>query len=329
MAEDRLSAKVAELQQAKERAEAALLERDGDVLNLRFESDGATATIARLRKQLRDMQVERDVAARLVRTGGGGGGGGGAAGHDAVARAWDSVAEPRKAGERFKRERDLEEVVTKLKRVVEKLQTENDRLKRHREGGGRETQLAKEVRELRSKLKAVEDERERAVSTASGAAEGRLEITQLKDNRSRLQRDLKRTSAQVESLRRRATEAEEARRRVESELEECNGRNQRLTTQLDEERRRSSSRAGAQGGGMANTYGGGGQGELEALRKEVARMKRAGGAGGAGGGGEGAAAELERQCASLRDQLREERRLVSDLKSELGAFDHNFFEEVR
>jgi hypothetical protein len=77
---------------------------------------------------------------------------------------------------------------------------------------------------------------------------------------------------------------------------------------------------------MANTYGGGGQGELEALRKEVARMKRAGG--GAGGGGGGAAAELERQCASLRDQLREERRLVSDLKSELGAFDHNFFEEV-
>ena len=42
-----MSAKVTELQQAKERAEAALLERDGDVLNLRFESDGATATIAR------------------------------------------------------------------------------------------------------------------------------------------------------------------------------------------------------------------------------------------------------------------------------------------
>ncbi len=66
----------------------------------------------------------------------------------------------RKPGERFKRERDLENVVDALKRVVDKQKKEIERLQKQSVSNTKYVELTNEIRESRRKCSDLEGENE-------------------------------------------------------------------------------------------------------------------------------------------------------------------------
>ncbi len=92
-------------------------------MELRFELERLRQESARLRRRCVELQSARELARLLPDASM-------SAGTTTTTSSSSSSSSSRAAGERFRRERDLEGVVDQLKRVVDKQKTELERLRR-------------------------------------------------------------------------------------------------------------------------------------------------------------------------------------------------------
>uniref|UniRef100_A0A7S2SL22 Centrosomal protein of 290kDa coiled-coil region domain-containing protein n=1 Tax=Mucochytrium quahogii TaxID=96639 RepID=A0A7S2SL22_9STRA len=147
--EDEIRHQLAESRKAERALEAELLERDNTILELRFELEQETE---RQRKPSRPVLGE------------------------------GKISEPRRgAGELFKRERDLENVVESMKKVVSKLQSENERLKRSTSGNARYSELGKRVKELERERDQLETSNEALSRRVQQNSEASTKVIRLED----------------------------------------------------------------------------------------------------------------------------------------------------
>ena len=104
---------------------------------LRFDLEESKLELERVKRRMNEL----DMAYRAAMADSGAAGGGGA-----------SEADKKQAGARFKRDRDAEGVVEALKRVVEKLRNENEKLRRGANEASKVHEAEKRAKELRGKV---------------------------------------------------------------------------------------------------------------------------------------------------------------------------------
>ncbi len=127
MQEERLRDEIDFLKRSKLELESALLDRDSKVLESRFDIEAAEVDIERLRRRVSELeQVNR--ALRNIATANGNERGHGTHGHSDLYDA--GITGGQSGTKASKREQELEAVVETMRRVVDKLRNENDRLKR-------------------------------------------------------------------------------------------------------------------------------------------------------------------------------------------------------
>jgi hypothetical protein len=97
--------------------ESHVVEKESKMMEYRFEIDSKETELIRLKRRINELEN----ITRTIGGAGGGGGGGGGRGESPSLRT---------AGSRFNKERDTEMVVESLRKVVDKLKAENERLKR-------------------------------------------------------------------------------------------------------------------------------------------------------------------------------------------------------
>ncbi|CAM9896164.1 unnamed protein product, partial [Choristocarpus tenellus] len=185
-ARDELSAQRAAMREL----EGQLLERDAANVELRFDLEARAAEADRLRRRASELQAE------AVAAGGGGGGG------------RDGVRQP---GGRFKRERDLESVVDALKRVVEKLRSENDRLRRGAAEGAIKAEADKAAKDAKRRASDLQVEVSMLRGKASAADDAVQRLAQKQDMINQLRRQLRSKEADIKRLAQRAEDLQRSK----------------------------------------------------------------------------------------------------------------------
>eukprot|EP00904_Undaria_pinnatifida_P003934 jgi/Undpi1/13541/HiC_scaffold_8.g03200.m1 len=202
-ARDELSAQ----KNARRELERQVLDSDAANMELRFDLEARAAEAERLRRRATELQA-------AVRVRGAGDSSGGAKGAAAL----------RPPGGRFKRERDLEGVVDALKRVTEKLRSENERLRRAAGDGGARAEAERGAREAKKRAAALREEVERLDAKAKEADGAVLKLAQKQDLINQLRRKLKARDEDLRSFQERSEELEETKALLSAELEAANQR---------------------------------------------------------------------------------------------------------
>ncbi|CAM9189161.1 unnamed protein product [Chrysoparadoxa australica] len=183
-----------------------VLDRDAAAMELRFDLEASTAEKDRLRGRLHELEHALHAANLL-----GGGGKGSSCGE-------------RTAGGRFKRERDLEGVVEALKRVVEKLRAENDRLRRGAAHSAKTAEVEKRAREAKSKVTELQGEVASLRTRAAAGDDAIQRLAQKQDLINQLKRQLKGRDEDLKRARKWLQEVEDAKAVLATELEVANRR---------------------------------------------------------------------------------------------------------
>jgi len=237
----------------------------------------------------------------------------------------------KKAGDRFKRERDLEGVVEALKSVVEKLKAENDRLRKGAAESVKIAEAEKKARELKSKLNSMQQEMKSLRSRAETGEEASLKLAMKTDALNQTKKQLRAQEEAVRAIKNRMENMESDKMSLERELNRANARVISLEKELIGARANS-------GGNYTyvddHVQDGNSNVELARLKAVVAdqkdvietlRNQRATSQGKDGGKDyEGKVKEISKLRKEM-DQLSEENQR---LMSELSAFDLDFFEEI-
>jgi len=208
--EDSLRQQLAQARRDLRTLEGDMLERDNTILELRFDLEQAVALNDRASARTGFEGKASDQVSLVARSPSAG-----------------SIASARRPGERFKRERDLENVVDSMKKVVSKLQAENERLKRSNSGNARYAELQKQVKALRQEKQALEttnDALGRRLQTFTAAS---AKAARLEDVVKGLKKQLRERSATAEQEARRAELLGEENGRLTEELEQASARLQR------------------------------------------------------------------------------------------------------
>lgn len=319
--------------------EAQLLERDAQTLELRFESEEKAAERLRLQRRVK----EQEEALKLFRDGA-------TQGHDLPFSrlAASGVPSGTGTGTASRREAELEAVVESMKRVVEKLRGDNERLRRGiggplsgagpaaptspprattnapagvaSQGSGNQGELEKKLAAERRKTDKLAEELAALRTKVAEKDESQARLSQKTQQVSTLQKKLQKKeeefARQLQDNSRLVAEKEALAKRVsqlEAQLQTLPHNKAGLSTFEEEEVLR-------QLAGM--------QAENDSLRLEVGDLRRklstaaaaSNSAAVASRGGPAAGAG-----AVELDRLREEN---AKLKSELAAFDLDFFEEI-
>ena len=347
MREDALREELGVVKKARRDLESKLLQRDGDAVELKFEIEQANVDKSRLTRRVGELTNALQAAKRL-----GGGRGGGEGGGDGE----------REAGGRFKRERDLEGVVDALKRVVEKLKGENERLRRGAADSVQGAESERRAKDAMRKAQGLQEENKSLRTRALAGDEAVQRLAQRQDLINQLRRQMKGRDDEMKTLQRKLEETGRSKSMLVDEMEHAQKRTGNLEKELLASRRE------------VDRGGGGGRGrdgereEMDRLERElkeqaeVIKTLREGnrGMGGSRGGGEGGGREvyaLKQQVADLKSQMqgvnrdkeRLERRNAGGMSSreggvmaenkklkeqnaslakELQAFDLDFFEEI-
>ena len=315
--------------------EGRLLERDNLIMELRFDVEAATTGGPLLERRVRELETSnRALASQLVqmdRRGGGGGRNGGSPSSQL------SSSQKRKAGERFKRERDLEGVIESQNRVIMKIQSENERLTKRGVSASKIIEAQKELRELRRRTKELESERQDLLDRAASAASAKLDNGRSKDLIRQLKRKVTTTEKKTNEHRRNAEVAMDEKRRLETELAQAN--TQLTKAERDVERLMTRGSSSSSSSSSSSTATARAEEELRRvatendnlsteltlvksrlvdaennLRTARSRSSSSSTSSGGGGGGGKREQELEEENAKLR--------------AELESFDLEFFEEV-
>jgi chromosome segregation ATPase len=315
--------------------EGRLLERDNLIMELRFDVEAATTTMPLLERRVRELETSnRALASQLVQMDRRGSGSGNSRHGSASPGRALSSSQSRKAGERFKRERDLEGVIESQNRVIMKMQAENERLTKRGVSASKIVEAQKELRTLRRRNKEFEAERQELLDRAAAASSAKLDVGKTKDLVRQLKRKLNTNEKKTNELRRNANDAVSVRRRVEEELAQANSQ----LSKAEKDVERLMTRGGATtSSSSSSSRGGRSEAELrriaeenDALSSELNQVKsqlvsaerelrsassgsRASSGASSGGGGR-REKELEEENAKLR--------------AELESFDLEFFEEV-
>ena len=325
--EERLKDELEIARRQKLELEAALLDRDARAIEHRFDLESKEVEVDRLKKRVRELEAAYRAAAAA--TGLGGTAGAGAGKYSSAGPGAGGGA----AG--AQRERDLEGVIEAMKRVVDKLKAENDRLKKG--GGGDATKAAeaeKRVAAEKKRADKAEEELKGMAAKLKGHEESSQKLMQKQDLVTKLRKQLKAREDELSALQAEGSTNSDEVSSLRRKLQTQDSRIQQLESSLQQAEAKASRAASA----PAPVAGGRGDRETDILRKRVAeteaeaealkadlaaaqrRLSEQGSGAGAGAGGPHPAAVQ----AELR-QLREENK---NLRQELSAFDLDFFEEI-
>jgi chromosome segregation ATPase len=345
MREEALREELSIVKKAKRDLEGKLLQRDGDAVEFKFEIEQANIDKGRLTRRVGELTNALQAAKRLG--GGSGGGGGGAGGDD------------REAGGRFKRERDLAGVVDALKRVVEKLKGENERLRRGAADSVHGAESERKAKDAMHKAQGLQEENKSLRTRALAGDEAVARLAQRQEAINQLRRQMKSRDDEMKVLQRKLEEASRSKGMMVDEMEHSAKRTAALEKELLAARRD----VGRGGGGIGAAEE---REEIQRLERELKEQasviktlrestRSAGGGDGGSGGREAYAlrqqiADLKTQMAAIaRDKERLERRSAGGMSSregsimaenkklkdqnaslakELQAFDLDFFEEI-
>ena len=287
--------------------ESRLIERDNLVLELRFDTETAKAEQAGYNRRILELEASNRALVAQV----------GSDGDDSRS------SRPRQAGDRFKRERDLEGVIDSQNRVIMKLQAENERLARKGVSTSKLQEKTKEVRELKAVVQSLEEEKEKLLDRAASASEARMGSARLKEQVSQMRKDLKRKGEELSNLRKEVDEVRTGKSRLQNELEQANeqiyrnrlkresGRGEsdkaetdRLATDLAD----AESRVTSLERQLADA-----QSELRKRERDLERIERS------------STSTSDARLVENNRSLREEN---AKLRDELSSFDMEFFEEI-
>ncbi|CAK8989635.1 Centrosomal protein of 290 kDa (Cep290) [Durusdinium trenchii] len=274
--EDELRQQLSDTRKELRSLEGDLLERDNTILELRFELE---------QESLRSQRTETKHS-ELVPF------------EASVAGSPSSAAARRKPGERFKRERDLENVVDSLKKVVSKLQGENERLKRNSGSNIKYTELSRQVKTLRQENEQLLESNQTLKRRSDQSVESSAKLVRLED----VLRNLKR------QLRDRGAALDQAKRRVDDLTKE----NQQLVAEVED-------------AGFHREQGSVAASETEnALRRRLAEQERLI----ESMRNNDAPSATAADDGEAREEVRRLRQENERLLNELSAFDLDFFEEI-
>lgn len=267
--EETLRDQLEDMRRIKKEMEARVLERDSKAMELRFDLEDREREVERLRRRNKELETYR---AALSKDGG----------DKASSSTSEGPESDRKAGGRFKRERDLEGVVEALKRVVEKLRGENERLRR---GAAESTKVAESERrakELKSRMSEMQEELTSLQSRVAAGDDAAARLAQKQDLLQQLRKQLKGRDDVVQSWRVKYENLEKEKEAVSKELDRANLRIIALEKEMIGLRKLGSSSSSSRGDDR----------DVERLRSQVAEQKSvieslrsAGGKGGGGSGG--------------------------------------------
>jgi len=289
--EEALREEVNSLKRAKRSLESKLLERDSDAMELKFELEQGGIDKSRMSRRVKELESALNASRRVNGSGSGRG---------------EEKSGEREAGGRFKRERDLEGVVDALKRVVEKLKGENERLRRGAADSVRSAEADRKAKDATRKAQELMEENKSLRTRALAGDEATQRLAQRQDLVNQLRRQMKGRDEELKILNRKVEEAQRSKSLMVDEMEHNNKRTNQLERNLLEARR------DAPGRGVERIGDEEAARKIEALRgelkeqHEVIKTLRESARGSAGGGGGG------KESYALRQQ-------IGDLKSQIAA----------
>ena len=198
--------------------EARLIERDNLVLELRFDVETAQAEQSGYARRIRELEASNKALSTQILHG--------------KSDSSGSVRKSRQAGDRFRRERDLEGVIDSQNRVIMKLQAENERLARRGVSTAKLQEARKEVKDLKARIKSLDDEREKLLQRAASASDARMGFARLKEQAVQLRKQVKSQNETIKDLKNEISDLRTGKSRLQNELEQANkqlyrSRNQR------------------------------------------------------------------------------------------------------
>lgn len=316
--------------------EAALLERDSRHIASQFDLDAAGAETDRLKRRVRELEHAYKGLSALTQQGPlkgpgatllGGAGAGSSAG--------------------AKKEQELEGALEAMRRVVDKLKTENDRLKRGG-GGTEERRLAELEKKLQAEKKRSEglDEENKALhGKLKGHEESVQKIVQRQQQVAVLRKQLKSKEDELSAAHEQAEGVIVERETLKKRMSGLQDKVNELEIALHKARQQQQQQGGVGGGGgRTSTAPGEVSRELQEMRNKAAaqasendtlraqlsdlrrslqemQQREEVGGGGGGGGGRGSAALSGAEVQRLKEEN-------TKLRQELSAFDLDFFEEI-
>lgn len=266
-----------------------LVEKENTILELQFDAEESESKVARMRKRIKDLSLMKSAAFGMDEY----------EGKDAEESPLESsslslIKHPRGAGERFKRERDLESVISALKALVKKLQGENARLRKSSNSNVQYVELSKQAKKLKEENKELNAVKEELKKSRTNLSELSLKLSRLNEAHTRMRKQLKGKDSACAKHKARADE-------LAKEVSELIDEAQALKTMLEHKKH----------DGRSVT-------ELERI---VARLEEENEALRDQNDGELNTKEVAREM----DRLRQEN---ARLMTELNAFDLDFFEEI-
>lgn len=347
MREERLRDELEKARRQRVELEAGLLDRDARALEYRFDMEAKADEADRLRRRVSELEAAYRTATAAVA---------GTAERGDTGQAkmpgrqvWGPETTGQKAGagkNTSKREEELEGVIETMKRIVEKLKGENERLKRGGGGGvhdedrrllemekkaaserKRAERLDAELKALQAKVKPLEDNSQKLVQRQQMVAGLRKQLKAREDDAAALRQAISSAEEERDLWRKKAASAEGRAEQLDSQLQQAarlgagnRGAEQRLDqlqVEITDLKRRTTDLA-VENEGLRSQLAEAHAAVTAAKASRQPLMKAGVASGGSGGGGGGG------DAVELR-QLREEN---EKLKRELSAFDLDFFEEI-
>ena len=301
--------------------EAAMLDRDARAIEARFDLESREHDTERMRKRIAELEnAYRAVASQA-----------GQSTHHSLAGAKDKGGS--KGGDMARREADLEGTIEAMKRVVDKLKAENDRLRKGGTGEDRKTAdiekkikdekkradtAEQEVAGLKAKLKGAEESSQKLVQRQQQLATLRKQLKQRDDEISSMKESTGGHLEEVDNLKRKLKTYEDRISTLESTASQASARgnsagqaNERMEKEVMELRKRTRAQ----------------EGDLERLRVDLMEAQR-NSAAQAGAGQTYPARPGGKDDLASNAELKRLKTENEKLRQELAAFDMDFFEEI-
>lgn len=305
--------------------EAALLDRDSRAIESKFDLEASELEVERLKRRVKELDHAYKSLSAVTQQG-------------PAKGAFTGVG-----GAASKKEQDLEGVVEAMKRVVDKLKSENDRLKKSAGGGTEErrvselerkfqaerkrvTELEEEARALQSKMKGHEESSQKIVQRQQQVAGLRRQLKSKEDELASLQAQSEGVIVERETLKKRVTTMQDRINELEISLHKQQSAARTTTPSNNsagqQEREREAQELRRQVADQTS--------ENDSLRLQLNDLRRSmqqlqaqagGDRGGRGAGSEGGGAVSVAEFERVKTEN-------AKLRSELSAFDMDFFEEI-
>lgn len=283
------------VQREKKAMQLQILRYESSTLELQFDNDLKGQECDRLRRRVRELESANDVLAA-----------------GKAPRGTESGGK-RAAGERFKRERDLEGVVEGLQKVVAQLKKENERL---RSGGGGDiaklSAAERRAREAKQEVNRLKDEVTSLRTRAHTADDAMSKLATRNEQVGQLKRSVRQRDDELHAANRKAKEAMSKVSYLEDECKQARERVSALERQLDRVREQERPSTTSQESRAVPHVSPGGEAEIRDLKNQIRILKQRQTSENTGGGAS------QREVADLQTQLEASRREIRRLETRLS-----------